>query len=371
MEGRGRVGTVIGGRWQIVRRLATGGMSTVYAAVHKTTRFRVAVKILNLDASGMPEVRERFEREAAQGNEIEHEGVVKAIDDGETPDGCPYIVLELLEGDTLEELRARAPDGRMPVGEVVDLGLAIADVLAAAHDAGLVHRDVKPANVIVTKNGAVKLLDFGVAGRRQLDDDETGMTGFGCGTPRFMSPEQITGSHRIDARADVFALATTMYRAITGVFPFPASTLGEYMLALRRVTPKRVSRLVPDSPAALDDVLARALATDPEARYVDARAFAAALAEAMKPAPPLSDEKTISMSDWQERTAVMHHARSVQSTTMPSISRSLRPPRQSSAPAIAALAVLSFMATIGCVLALKWPAIRSQTAAMTATPATR
>src|SRR6476619_7671263 len=102
-----RVGTVLGGRWRLDKRIATGGMSAVYAAVHRTTRLRVAVKILNPDKAMLVEVRQRFEREAAQTNGIEHDGVVRAIDDGETSDGCPYLVLELLEGETLEEKRAR------------------------------------------------------------------------------------------------------------------------------------------------------------------------------------------------------------------------------------------------------------------------
>src|SRR6185295_4903053 len=117
-----------------------------------------AVKILNVDKAKQPDVRHRFETEAAKTNAIGHRGVVKAIDDGETSDGCPYLVLELLDGDTLEERRVRS-GGRLPAGEVVDIGIALSEVLAAAHDAGLVHRDVKPANVFITRCGVVKLLD--------------------------------------------------------------------------------------------------------------------------------------------------------------------------------------------------------------------
>lgn len=278
-----RAGTCINDKWVLEKRIAQGGMSTVWAAVHRTTGFRAAIKILDRDASRREEVLARFEREGRLSNLVDHEGIVKVIDDGWTADGCPCLVMEMLDGQNLDERRLESPGAKMPLDEVVELSLAIADILAAAHAAGLVHRDVKPPNVFITKSGRVKLLDFGVAGARQTSDDDT-LTGAGCGTPRFMAPEQLTGSHRIDARADVFALATTMYRLLAAEYPYPANSVIDYLTVIERTKPVRLDRVCPNAPPPLANVLERALAGDPEARYSDAALFAQAIRDAMKPA---------------------------------------------------------------------------------------
>jgi serine/threonine protein kinase len=295
---------VVDGKWRIIRRIATGGMSTVYEAVHRTTRFRGAMKILNHDAADRPEVRERFDREGSTSNAVGHEGAVQVIDDGITQDGCPYLVMEYLEGETLEDKRVRC-GGCLTVREVVHVGLAVADVLAAAHANGIVHRDVKPPNIFLTKTGDVKVLDFGVAGRRVRGED-TSLTGLGCGTPRFMAPEQLTGAHTIDARADVFALATTMYRALAGIFPFEASTIAEFLANASSREPRRLDDIVPELPCALADVIARALSPHPEKRYADAGEMAKAIRESMEEKPwrvsttlpleqPAPSERTLAM----------------------------------------------------------------------------
>jgi serine/threonine-protein kinase len=275
---RGRVGTVTDGKWRIDRRIAKGGMASVYAASHTATGFRVAIKILSRDATEHDEARARFLREGKLANAVDHEGVIDIIDDGITADGRPFLIMELLEGETLEEKRARSEGGRLGVADVAKVSLAIADVLAAAHDAGLVHRDVKPLNVFLTTSGVVKLLDFGVAGKR-MQSEECTMTGAGCGTPLFMAPEQITGDAPIDARADVFALGATMYRLLSGRFPFPGDNLVQYLhLLLSAGPPKRLDAFVPGVDAALADVVERALAREPEKRFPDARTMASAIA---------------------------------------------------------------------------------------------
>jgi len=265
-------------------------MASVYAAVHAQTGARVALKVLSRYGTDNDDARDRFCREGKLANRVDHDGVISVFDDGVTDDGCPFLVMELLEGETLDQRRASAPDGRLPVSEVVKVSLAVADVLAAAHDAGLVHRDVKPPNVFLTRSGGVKLLDFGVAGKRQQTDDCT-MTGAGCGTPLFMAPEQITGVERIDARADVFALGATMYRLLSGRFPFEASNIVEYLQRLIDGKPPiRIDTIVPGLDRGLADVVTRALSLAPEHRFADAREMACAIARAVWPqvGPPTS-----------------------------------------------------------------------------------
>jgi serine/threonine protein kinase len=186
--------------------------------------------------------------------------------------------MALLEGETLEERRCAA-SGKLPFEDVIDVTLSIAEILAAAHDQGLVHRDVKPQNVFLTNDGHVKLLDFGIAGRSQAPDSTR--TGAGYGTPMYMAPEQMTGDEAIDARADVFALASTMHRVLSGEFPFKGTNLSEYLMATLRTKPPRLDTLVPEVPTAVADVVERALSAEPDARHADGRSFASAIIKAL------------------------------------------------------------------------------------------
>lgn len=291
---RGRKGTVIGGKWLVEKGLAVGGMASVYAAKNVSTGFRVAIKILNDDCARHEETRKRFLKEGYFANAVDHEGVVSVIDDGVTDDGAPFLIMELLEGETLEERRARS-GGTMSLHDVVDVVLSIAEVLAAAHDAKLVHRDVKPQNVFLTQDGRVKVLDFGIAGKRQATEDAT-RTGAGYGTPLFMAPEQISGTDRIDARADVFALATTMYRLLSGKYPYDAASMTDYFIATTRSKPPRLDELVPEVSVALADVVHRALSGKADERHPDARAFASAVTGALHPERADGVEQTVALS---------------------------------------------------------------------------
>jgi serine/threonine-protein kinase len=203
--------------------------------------------------------------------------------------------MELLEGETLDARRRKNELERLSIDETIRVSLALADILAAAHDAGLVHRDVKPSNVFLTKHGSVKLLDFGVAGNQQFDDGSD-LTGAGCGTPLYMAPEQITGGRPIDARADIYALGATMYRLLSGRHVYEATTLPEYLHKMfGGKDAERLDDIVLGVDAALADVVERALALDPDERFVDARSMKAAIQRAVANARQRSQSMTLVM----------------------------------------------------------------------------
>ena len=209
-----RIGETIREKYRIDAFLATGSMASVYAATHRNGS-RVALKILHRELARDPQMAERFRREGYFANAIGHPGVVKAIDDDMTEDGCAFVVLELLEGETLEERRTRL-GGKVPLTEVLGIGDAMLDVLAAAHGNEVLHRDVKPDNVFLTKKGEVKLLDFGYArfndGRASSDMTSVGMV---LGTPAFMPPEQALGKREeVDARSDIWGVGATLQFAV-------------------------------------------------------------------------------------------------------------------------------------------------------------
>jgi len=335
---KGRLGSVIGEKWRIEKALGSGGMASVYSAVNLNNGFRVAVKILSDQCSKEEETRKRFLREGYFANKVDHEGIANVMDDGVTEDGALYLIMELLEGKTLEERRV-ASSGTIPFDDSIDIILAVADVLAAAHDAGLVHRDVKPQNVFITNHARIKLLDFGVAGKRQVNDEST-RTGAGYGTPMYMAPEQMTGEERIDARVDVFALASTMYRILSGKFPFEASSLADYLVATLRTKPARLDTLVREVSPALAEVVARALASEPDQRYPDARAFAAAINKALQPERQAYTEETVALATLKmnhedfDTTTVLHDPQGHGRHALASGVAPPPPPARSSSPSV-------------------------------------
>ena len=158
-----RLGMVLREKWRLQALLGVGGMAAVYAATHANNGKRVALKVLHAELASNPEVKSRFLREGYVANKVEHPGSVQVLDDDTAEDGSPFLVMELLEGVTLEEHRERAPGGVLSSAEVVIIGERILDVIAVAHEKGIVHRDIKPDNIFLTSNGVVKLLDFGIA----------------------------------------------------------------------------------------------------------------------------------------------------------------------------------------------------------------
>jgi serine/threonine-protein kinase len=275
---RGRVGSVINGKWQVDARIGQGGMSTVYAATHKNNGSRAALKILHADLAREPEIKSRFLREGYVGNQVRHPGVVEVIDDDVTEQGEVYLVVELLEGETLEAARV-ASNGRLPLDRVLKYSVQVLEALSAAHAAGVVHRDLKPDNLFLTTAGRVKILDFGLARLLEgVPGAETTRTGVMIGTPEFMAPEQATARRdEIDAQSDVWGLGATMYTLITGKHIHDAGSIREHLIAAatRRAPPIR--DLAPYVPPAIAAVIDRATQFEKSDRFPDARSMLAAL----------------------------------------------------------------------------------------------
>jgi serine/threonine-protein kinase len=270
------IGAVLGGAYEVVRMVGEGGMGRVYEARHQrlpTKRF--AVKMLHPDLARQPEVVTRFQREAEASSVLSHPNVVDVFDVSSSADGRPYIVAELLQGEELGHHLDRV--SRMSPAAAARVVRQISAALGAAHDAGIVHRDVKPENVFLLGDGAhVKVLDFGIS---KLGDSKDGLTKTGTvmGTPDYMAPEQARGD-KVDARADIYAAGAILYRAVTGRKPFEG--LDDPMATLTAVLtqePPRPSDLNPEVPLALELVIQHAMAKDPRARFQSMAELDAAL----------------------------------------------------------------------------------------------
>ncbi len=278
-----RVGATVKDKWRIDRVLGLGGMAAVYAATHKNNGSRVAIKMLHTQLSMNEEVRRRFAREGYVGNAVGHPGVARVIDDDVADDGSAFLVMDLLEGET-SAARAARLGGRLPPQDVAAIGDAVLDVLAAAHDHGIVHRDIKPDNVFLTQDGRVIVLDFGIARVRDVTGiGDTGTrTGTMMGTPAFMPPEQARGrANEMDATSDVWALGSTLFYLLSGRVVHEAETANEQLVAAATLPAVSLSRVAPDVPTPLCEVVDTALSFTKEGRFHDARAMQAALREAM------------------------------------------------------------------------------------------
>ena len=277
---RARIGQVLRDKWRVDHLLGLGGMAAVYAATHVNNGRRVAIKLLHLELSTNAEVRTRFLREGYAANKLEHPGSVAVLDDDLSEDGAAFLVMELLEGETLEDRRERS--GTLPVHEVLSLSDRLLDVLAAAHDRGIVHRDIKPENVFLTREGTVKVLDFGIARMRELSGSRLTLTSAGAiGTPAFMPPEQARGRwDDVGPQSDIWAVGATMFTLLAGRLVHSADTVNELMLAAMTKPAPPVASVVPGLSAPVAHLVDRALAYDIAARWSDARAMQAALRSA-------------------------------------------------------------------------------------------
>lgn len=269
---------MLGGRYHLVEPLARGGMATVWIADDPVLSRRVAVKILRDDLAADEGTRARFRREAISAARLNHPNVVATYDTGDD-DGTAYIVMELIDGPTVRQLLLE--QGRLPIREAIRIGMQVADALEAAHRAGIVHRDVKPPNVLVPPSGPVKVTDFGIA--KATGADDLTRTGMVMGTARYLAPEQVNGQPT-DARTDVYALGLLLYEMLCGRPPFGGDT--DVATAMARLTTSAPSIRAqrPNVPQSLDDVVHRCLARDPARRFVSAADTRAALA-AVRPDP--------------------------------------------------------------------------------------
>jgi eukaryotic-like serine/threonine-protein kinase len=264
-------GRRLAGRYVLEELTATGGMAAVWRARDEILARKVAVKILREDLATDPGFAERFQREAVAAARLTHPNVISVFDTGEEDD-VRYIVMEHFEGQSLRTLLGR----EAPLGpdRVVDLVRPVLSALAAAHSSGLIHRDVKPANILVG-NGMVKVTDFGIA-KAAFDTRELTTTGTLIGTARYLSPEQVQGGE-IDGRSDLYSVGVVLFEMLTGRPPFEAATdLATAMMRLTREPPEPGS-LRPGIPAGLERVVLRALARDPDQRFPTAEAMLAAV----------------------------------------------------------------------------------------------
>lgn len=300
-----RVGRVLRGKWTLDRLLAVGGMASVYAGTHRNGT-RGAIKILHPELAVDAELRSRFLREGYAANSIGHAGVVRAIDDDEEEDTV-FLVMELLEGESIEARVAR--QGRvLPPSEVLALTDQVLDILAAAHDAGVIHRDIKPDNLFLTSTGEVKLLDFGIARISQSSRRSTGTEpGATMGTPVYMAPEQARGRWaEVDCRTDLWSVGATMFSLISGRFVHDAETENEQLLAAMSHRARSLASVAPAAPASVVEVVDRALQYEKESRWQDARvmqhavrlAYHGLFGKPITTAPRLRvpDEETLVMS---------------------------------------------------------------------------
>ena len=276
--------TLIDGRYRIVRKLGSGGMADVYMAEDQQLGRRVALKVLHRRFAEDEQFVERFRREASSAAGLSHPNVVAIFDRGEW-DGTYYITMELVDGRTLKEIvREKGP---APAAAAVDLTLQILRAARYAHKHGIVHRDIKPHNVLIDQDGRVRVTDFGIARAGTSDITETGSV---MGTAQYLSPEQAQG-RPVDERADLYAIGIVLYELLTGQVPFDADS--PVTVALKQVSemPAPPANLVPSIPPAIDAVVLHALEKDPDRRWQNADEFIAALETAIAepqriPPPP-------------------------------------------------------------------------------------
>ncbi len=278
---RDRVGEVLDGKYRLLSLIGSGGMGGVYEAEHLEIGKHVAVKFLHVEYARNPEAVRRFHQEARAAAAAGHAGIVDIYDIGKTPDGAPYLVMELLAGESLGGMLKREKAISVALAVVIARGALSA--LAAAHKKGIVHRDIKPDNIFLAQTSSegpsVKLLDFGVSKMSQLGVPSATVEGTALGTPHYMAPEQARGELTLDARVDVYAMGVILYEMLAGTLPFDAPNYHALILRVIQDPPRPLSEHRPDVPGELAAVIAKALAKAPADRFANAEA----LAEALRP----------------------------------------------------------------------------------------
>ena len=263
------------GRYRIVSELGRGAMGVVYCAVDPLLERSVAIKTVNLAEAGdeVAEFDARFQQEAKAAARLAHPNLITVYDVGREGD-VAFLAMELLEGRDLRSMIAER--SRLPAAETIGIAAQVADGLAYAHERGVVHRDIKPGNIMILASGLTKIMDFGIA--RMRSSDIRTRTGILLGSPKYMSPEQVLG-RGADGRSDIFSLGVVLYEMLAGTPPFSGDTVSSLMYQIATATPPAPSRANADVPQMLDLVVAKALAKKPEERYQTAAELAAELRE--------------------------------------------------------------------------------------------
>jgi hypothetical protein len=276
------------GRYQILAKLGEGAMATVYRAHDPSIDRPLVLKFLHSDLCAVPEYRTRFLREARAAGMLQHPNIVTVYDVGEI-EGRPYIAMELLDGGPLNEHMA-AGEG-LPIQDVLQLGIQIANGLDYAHSKGIFHRDIKPSNIIRVGDGpTVKIADFGIAQVESLAAADHTRTGTIIGTPHYLSPEQAMGT-RVDGRSDLFSVGVLLYQLLTGVRPFESESMVTLVYRIAKEDPRPVTELRSDVPPALRRIVDRCLSKAPEDRFQSGRELADALAKLWRQLDAEADRK--------------------------------------------------------------------------------
>jgi len=312
------------GRYRIVDELGRGAMGIVYKAEDPNLDRLVALKtiILPEDAEEHGEYRKRFFLEAKAAGKLNHPNIVTTFDCGEH-EGMAYLAMELLEGI---DLRTRMTKQGVTALEAVEIARQVAEGLGYAHERGVVHRDIKPGNIMLNGGGKTKVMDFGLA-RMRMADHKTS-TGMVLGTPRYMSPEQISGQP-VDQRSDIFSLGIVLYEMLTGTRLFSGENIEQVQHSITQTDHLPPTRVVPGLPAMLDFVVARALKKDPAVRYQDAHELAADLGTCLAELrgqeaatePSGDSSRTVKMDAGGERRTEAPPARAIAIDTRLPVSR--------------------------------------------------
>ena len=277
-------GVILGGKYKILGVLGQGGMGTVLLAHHLDLDQKVAVKVLTKELGADPRFVVRFTREARAAVRLQSEHVARVTDVGTFPEVGPYIVMEYLEGQDLEQLLEQG--GPLPTTEAVDYVLEALDAVGEAHSLGIIHRDLKPANLFLADRNdgsrIIKVLDFGISKLDPIHNSDSQhkltLEGVLVGSPAYMSPEQLKADVTLDARADVWSLGVVLFQLLTADLPFDGPTLGALVAAVVSAVPTRVRSLRPDVPSKLEVIIQRCLERDLERRYGNVAELAQALA---------------------------------------------------------------------------------------------
>jgi serine/threonine protein kinase len=250
--------------YRILEELGAGGMGVVYKAEDTKLKRTVALKFLPPELTRDKDAKTRFIHEARAASALQHNNICAIHEIDETPDGQLFICMDCYEGETLKEKIARGP---LPIDEALDIAIQATEGLLKAHEAGMVHRDVKPANVTVTEDGVVKILDFGLA--KLAGMTKVTKTGTTVGTVSYMSPEQAKGEE-VDHRSDIWSLGIVLYELLTGEPPFKGQHEAALLYEIVHEVPEPVTSIRPEVPEAMTQIVDRALSKDREARYASA-----------------------------------------------------------------------------------------------------